>query len=251
MKLRVWSDVHLEFGMFNYTKLPEDKDTILLLAGDIHTGINAVQFVSDCCVQFKEVVYIHGNHEYYHNDILSICDFWKEIELHTQNFHFLNNEAIVIDDLRIIGGTMWTNIDKGNPLACQALPGMMNDFNYIRHNSKTFSVTKWLELNNEFEVFLTNELLKGFAGKTLVMTHHAPCYLSIAKKYAGDIMNHGFYSDMSEHMLNDNAPNFWIHGHVHNSFDYVIGDTRVVCNPRGYHPRELNPQFNPLLTIEV
>ena len=43
----------------------------------------------------------------------------------------------------------------------------------------------------------------------------------------------------------------WIHGHTHESFDYEIGKTRVICNPRGYAPIEINKEFKPDFNVEV
>ena len=49
----------------------------------------------------------------------------------------------------------------------------------------------------------------------------------------------------------EHQPRLWIHGHTHESFDYEIGKTRVVCNPRGYASTEENKEFRPDYTLVV
>ena len=77
------------------------------------------------------------------------------------------------------------------------------------------------------------------------------CRQSIDKSRYGDVpLNFCYYTELTEFIL-DRAPALWLHGHVHSSFDYMIGDTRVVCNPRGYVGNEVNPNFDPELVVEV
>ena len=45
----------------------------------------------------------------------------------------------------------------------------------------------------------------------------------------------------------------WIHGHMHDSFDYNVNGTRVVCNPRGYVRDGINEnaRFDADLVVDV
>jgi len=251
MKIRILSDLHIEFGSFAYNEHPDDKESVLFLAGDIHTGIKALPFVKKMCNSFKYVIMIAGNHEFYQNEITDVISKWKNISTTIDNLYFLNNETVIIDGIRIIGGTMWTNLNNKNPLVGGIIYRAMNDFRIIKYKTSTLKIEDWLFLNNEFEIFIDQELSKEFNGKTIVMTHHSPCELSVSEKYKGQILNYGFFSDMTKHMFSDNSPSLWIHGHMHNNSDYTVGNTRVICNPKGYEKYELNPAFNSDLTIKV
>jgi len=99
---------------------------------------------------------------------------------------------------------------------------------------------------------VSERFAEPFDGKTVVVTHHAPSERSVAPKYAGQILNHAYFSHMDD-MIEAAKPAIWVHGHVHSSFSYKIGETRVVCNPRGYPLREgpENPEFDPQMAVEV
>ena len=84
--------------------------------------------------------------------------------------------------------------------------------------------------------------------KVIVMTHHAPSYQSVAGQYRGDLLN-AAYANRLDALVE--KVDLWVHGHTHHSFDYRIGKGRVVCNPRGYYPRDLNKDFNPHLLVTV
>jgi hypothetical protein len=86
------------------------------------------------------------------------------------------------------------------------------------------------------------------ARATVIVTHHAPSPRSIDPRYTEDLTSAAFVA-RREQLVRETGAALWIHGHVHASFDYQIGRTRVVSNPRG-HPGE-NPSFRPGLAIEV
>jgi hypothetical protein len=86
--------------------------------------------------------------------------------------------------------------------------------------------------------------------KTVVVGHHAPSWKSIHPKYANQQMTNSAYaSNLEDVMLDNPHVALWTHGHVHHCWDYMIGDTRVICNPHGY-PNE-NPDFDPNLLIDL
>ena len=64
-------------------------------------------------------------------------------------------------------------------------------------------------------------------------------------------MNGGYCSDLSETILDNENIKYWVHGHVHDDFDYTIGETRVACNPRGYAKYEQRVHTFALKTLEV
>lgn len=74
-----------------------------------------------------------------------------------------------------------------------------------------------------------------FDQKFVVCGHHSPSKKSTHPRYTQEtIMNGGYSSDLSEFILDHPQIKLWTHGHTHHVFDYMIGDTRIVCNPRGY-----------------
>ncbi len=99
--------------------------------------------------------------------------------------------------------------------------------------------------------WLEQELATGDPACTVVVTHHAPHPNSIPARCRGDTPSPAFVSNL-ERLMGKAAQ--WVHGHVHDSFDYDMNGTRVLCNPRGYARRGggmENEEFNPALIVEV
>ena len=246
MKFRVMSDIHLEFGTFIPSYEKDEENTTLLLAGDIGTwgkkGRVLTKFLEQLCKRFEYVFMIPGNHEYYGTSIERIHRKLAELQEMEEfdNFYFLQNTYNIIDNKYLVyGATMWTDFDKGSPFTMSQAQERMNDFRYIRfgENYRKFYPNDALSLHLTY-VRRLKEILEAEEFEDLtkvVMTHHAPCHLSIAQKFMGDELNGAYYTDLSELIL-DTKPALWVHGHVHNSSDYELGETRVVCNPRGYAP---------------
>ena len=93
-----------------------------------------------------------------------------------------------------------------------------------------------------------DSVLKADPIKTVVVTHHLPHARSIPPRFEGDLLNAAYASDLSA-VIASGRPALWVHGHTHDSCDYMVGDTRVVANPRGYDDE--NVRFDPALTLRV
>jgi 3',5'-cyclic AMP phosphodiesterase CpdA len=121
------------------------------------------------------------------------------------------------------------------------------------HGPRRFTPDDALALHRHARAWLAAEIVKPFAGKTIVVTHHAPHRASLAARFANDLASAGFISDLSE--LVGEPVSLWIHGHTHTSFDYVANGARIVCNPRGYPDRRSgrleNPQFDWCKVVDV
>ena len=252
------SDLHLE-GAPNYRPEPveNEKEITLILAGDICEikRLNIlIPFLTDVAARFKNVIYVPGNHEYYDGHMYnSVAKLLTAVEGKMTNFHLLNNRFVNIDGVNFIGSTMWTDFNRGNPMAMWDVARGLNDYRYIRMgNYSKITSGKILSEHLVAKKFLEESLYLLNGQKNVVVTHHAPSTLSISPAYINDPLNPGYVSDLSD-LIDQYKPLIWCHGHVHTSHDYMLYDTRVLCNPRGYEsPRHgaENPEYA-LTVIEV
>ena len=164
----------------------------------------------------------------------------QKISKRCDNFHWLDNSSVKIDGQRFIGATMWVPDGPGN----WAWEGHMTDFKVIE------GLKKWVyKENDQSQMYFTNNIQEG----DVVVTHHLPCTLSIAEQFKTSELNRFFVCDMSGVIL-DKKPALWFHGHTHESCDYVVGDTRIICNPYGYENEGfgmLNFKFDPERVVGV
>lgn len=258
MKIHSMSDLHLEHqgGKWrDYAGAPEGTD-VVVLAGDTHPGVLGLLWAAET---FKnlDIVCVAGNHEFYSHRRLERHYEKMAAKAEELGINFLQNESVVIDSVRFVGGTLWTdfNLWGNQPEAMlQApLPGMMNDYKQISQGklktTKLRPQTVLAEHKKTME-FLMDELGTDHDGPTVVVTHHAPSERSCLPEYRGDSDN-VFYATALDRFVEMYAPALWLHGHIHQSRDYMIGETRVVCNPRGYYPLAINPNFDVNLLLEV
>lgn len=263
MKFITFSDTHDSVDFIN--NVTGNKDAILLLPGDIgevrrfNKYRNMIEVLSS---KFKEVLLVPGNHEYYRSNITKTHRVLKELDEEISNFHFLQNDFRIFDDVLILGGTLWTDYDNGNPLTkLQARLGM-NDYKCIRHGD---TLTYWHHRITPEEIEFFHYETKTFLQKcldkqrevcqntkTVIMTHHAPSFKSVDPLYRDDNLN-GCYCSNMDYFVDSLGADVWVHGHIHASHDYMIGDTRVICNPRGYTfgVQHENRAFNSTMTFEV
>ena len=255
MKIREMSDLHLEFGGL---KLDKNEADVLVLAGDIGVSRSAGLWALTQAQKFQiPVVMVAGNHEFYKgwdgHDMEQVYADLRAIGNGDDGFYFLQNETVEIDNVRFIGATLWTDfnlygrpeIDMGNAQV------RMNDYSRITLRP----MTKWmpydaLQSHMISRVFLADEFAKNYNGKTVVVTHHGVSQKSIHDKYVGDDLNASYVSNLDEFVSNSKA-SIWFHGHIHYSFDYMLGNTRVFTNPRGYKNVEENILFNPNVIVEI
>lgn len=254
MRIKQMSDLHLEFDPDFYPK-NEEKADILMLNGDIcmasyfersimspHylTVLEFLNFFEFCSREYENVLYIPGNHEYYRGQIDKI-DYVIRYNLSGfSNIHFLQNSSWTKDGITFLGGTLWTDMNNNDPIVENVLKNGMNDFRLI--DWKDFAGRGWKRFTPYDASVLHRNTLKYFdeasAGldNVVIMSHHAPSFKSVHPKYHKDIhLNHGYYSDLEQFILDHPQIKLWTHGHMHDCFDYNIGTTRVVCNPKGYH----------------
>lgn len=256
MRLHILSDLHLEICP-NIDGLSLDTQSdVVVLAGDIHRGMRGVKWATEH-FRDKPVIYVPGNHEFYGQR--SIAHTIKALReaAKTTNVYVLDDDDVVIDGVRFLGSTLWSdfNLFGGNERAITARREaalFLNDFKAIGQ----FKLREWDERHARSRMFLHERLSTKHDGPTVVVSHHAPHVGSIHPCYADDPLTPAFVSHLPELVK---KTNLWIHGHVHNTFVYEPADcpgTQVVCNPRGYAPRDKpwqieNPVFSPNLVLEV
>ncbi len=248
MRAQIISDIHLEFGNREFDFSGCD---LLILAGDIHLGTKGLEWILGK-VKNIPVLYILGNHEYYRNTYPGLIHQLKE-KASGSNIHILENESVVIEGVSFHCMTLWTDFGLfGNPqLAGFECQQKMNDYYLIRRDpsySKLRSIDTHT-IHNESKKWLEKSLAESNTKTNVVVSHHAPSIRSIALRYKDDLLSAAFASNMEDLILRY-QPNLWVHGHVHDAFDYMIGNTRVVCNPLGY-PHENPENYKENLIIEI
>ena len=253
MKIHIISDLHLEFAKFHPHSASNEAD-VIVLPGDIGKGIQGVNWAREQWPD-KEIIYVCGNHEFYGLEINGTHAQIKQAGI-DKNVHVLDNDEIIIDGVRFLGCPIWTDFKLfGDALQKECmLQGEkgLNDFRLIAMGERKFRVQDSIDLHNESVKWLEMKLKReSFDGATVVVTHHLPSTNSVVARYKLDLLSACFASNL-DHLLGFSE--LWIHGHTHDSLDYVQEGTRVVCNPRGYtrYDKECeNSEFNPRLIIEL
>jgi len=286
MRIKLVSDLHLEFSDCFINN--DDNCDVLILGGDIcvaqdlhdhpepnntadqaaianGTGLGRRQqsaqryrdFFKRCSFQFPHVIYVMGNHEFYHGKFYAGIDYMREEFAKYPNVYMLEGDTKIIDDVVFVGGTLWTNMNKRDPLTMHAIEGMMNDFRIIRNDKRNYAAMSALDVairHDKTLGYIKLMVQEHKDKKCVVVGHHSPSFQSVHPTYAHEtLMNGGYHSDLSEFILDHPQIKLWTHGHTHHPFDYVIGETRVVCNPRGYENDGYSEDtgWNPNIVLEV
>lgn len=242
--LRIASDLHLEWRREEYSSekiLPYDeRDTssFLILAGDIGSGKPLKKFLEEVSHRFERTIYIPGNHEYYGSqgyDKANSAMIKAFAEIPTLDFAIGETRFALWGDFTYIFTTMWTDCDKGDPLAIQAIQQGMSDFRAIPNFSATKTIRLHEKAKKEIESFL--KLSESIGKKSIVITHHMPSHALIRPKYkqpGWDEINGGFAAHCDDLIGNSWSPALWIFGHTHDKINETLGNTLFVSNPRGY-----------------
>jgi predicted phosphodiesterase len=282
MKVALVSDLHLEFAPLELTNT--DGAQVLILAGDIMVAQDLHDFASDdvnpgwgdsvpiraqkaqmyrdflkrCSEQFEHVLYVAGNHEFYNGKWDQTLTLLRQECEKFHNVHFMENDVFTLDDVTFVGGTLWTDMNGGDPLTKQVVAESMNDYRIIRVESRYYGRLRPDDAINRHIKTLQciRETVDGDSTKKyFVVGHMAPSKLSTHPRYADDVQINGAYSsDLSEFILDRPQIAAWVHGHTHHEFDYTIGSTRIVANPRGYvgyerSSQDLDPYYPKIIEI--
>jgi len=277
MKINVISDLHLEFS-----DLTLPGGDVLILSGDVmearkfkrnqYDPMNVLLphedahkrpdrhyrfIIEECSAKYREVIYVMGNHEHYG---FQFQKTWAHINSQLpDNVHLLERETLTIDDVTFVGCTLWTDMNREDQLTMYHMRSMMNDYKQITMFNEAKNIYHRLTPERTVEEFYKSRdyiklVVEGKPDqKFVVVTHHSPCKASTHPRYIHDtLMNGAYSSDLSEFILDHPQIRVWTHGHTHDPFDYQVGETRVICNPRGYKGYEQRAEdFDPTYGFEI
>jgi predicted phosphodiesterase len=244
MKIKIISDIHTEFhrdrGIKFCKELSTDDTDVLVVAGDFGTIDTLYVSLKVLCERFPHVVYVTGNHEYYGSTREVVHRSLKKLSKRFSSFHWLRNDSVEIDGQRFVGSTLWFPSSHD----AWSQEDRINDFRLID------GFGDWVyKANEKAQNYLNQNIEEG----DVVVTHYLPSWISVAPQYKDDKFNCYFVCDMLQTIL-DAKPSLWFHGHTHESCDYKVDKTRVVCNPYGYSHAGgglRNRAFNRSLIVEV
>ncbi|KRQ10165.1 metallophosphoesterase [Bradyrhizobium manausense] len=289
MRLHIVSDGHADIEYNDWTPPALDPDVVVICAGDMLAPATLALPWMRKHYPDSRIIYVPGNHDYYSfwnrkKPDAGTKTSWEEqkerapIIASMLGIHFLDDAEVAIDGVRILGGTLWTDFSCRPPYldfrsAARTAERSMNDYKAIKtgrgRSRDRINVGRTIDAHRATVNFLERKLCETFDGDTIVVTHHPAtpnslldwnperptafrdldfCYASatLDRLFSGEGLGGSFV-----------PPSIWVHGHVHKSRDYVIENTRVIANPRGYPllrapkaPRE-NPDFDPRFVIEL
>jgi hypothetical protein len=256
--IQPYSDLHNEFSVFDPPESDKDSRTIVVLAGDIDLHDRAINWISHFKNRFWGWIYVPGNHERWGSYIdEAVHDIQlRVIKKRLKNVWVLDNDKIYIPVvggvLRVLGCTLWTDYDRGDPMTIAGAVHESRDYREIKHNGGQRRITPLdLSVRHQDSLdWLTQELSVPYRGPTFVVTHHAPTVKSFKDKRNHRIISGCYHSNL-EFLLRDHPVDLWVHGHIHDYADYHIHRTRIICNPRGYFGEEINDDFMPVLRIPI
>lgn len=282
MKINVISDLHLEFSDL---VLPGGE--VLILSGDVceakhvkaEYDVNNIlnegnpdtgnykrsdrwtRFFQEECTKYEKVFYVVGNHEHYGYTFHKTVPHLKDMM--PTNVTVLEKECMEYNGVLFLGATLWTDMNNFDQLTLYHMKSMMNDYRQITMLNEAKSVyhrlipeyttTEHVKTKELFKFYLEENRRRETPLPVVVLTHHAPSKLSTHPHYANDtIMNGAYSSDLSEFILDNPEIRLWTHGHTHHTFEYKIGDTTIMCNPRGYVGYESRAQeFDPTYGFDI
>ena len=253
MKIRVLSDLHMEFTRYKPAHLESVGEDLVVLAGDVGIGTEGIEWAK-AAFAGRRVIYVLGNHEFYEHD-------WNNLLVNARkaaqgsNVVFLENDFVDVGGLRILGCTLWTDFkargakhfEKSSELARRA----MNDYLAIRNTAlKRMAILpsdtvqrcedsyRWLRAN-----------IEGANRPLLVVTHHAPTMYGLNPRFLHNPLNPAFHNAFDQLLVPPVVA--WIYGHNHYSFDQEVQGVRLLSNQRGYPNEKMNFDWNACWSIDL
>lgn len=281
----VMSDLHLEFEkkanlawLESLAPLPDSAlYDVIILAGDIAFAgmrLNAYEQLFYYFEQLnkldKPILFVPGNHEFYHSDNFDNLSERLNEKLAEKinsakysNIQVLSRSNFVYQGITFIGATLWTDFDKHNKEKMDKAISLkwnekeqqeevkgMAEYKHVG-SSDGYLITpeSVYQEHNDDLAYIQQQLEVNDPKKCVVISHHSPSNKKLGLQWHKSLP-FAYSSELDEDILNY-QPIAWVHGHIHNSLDYHIGNTRIICNPRGYLTKQMNADFNPNLIVEL
>jgi predicted phosphodiesterase len=248
---RLVSDLHFKDSehRFNPPELDDDWRTILLVAGDLGHKDRAIEWFHEMSQRFAHVVVVLGNHDFYnydqydnyskefgseHDTFSEKWHYWQQQLAALEHVHLLENEVIELNDVRIIGATLWSDF-LDDPFIMRTAQLNMADYRLILDDETKEPISpRVMQTKHRNSVCFIEQALKETAMPSVVITHHAPTWQSItSQNYLEDELTHAYNSNLDE-LIKRSSASLWVYGHTHNAHQVMIGDTMVMTNPYGF-----------------
>ena len=247
MKIQIASDLHLENWHLDlpqpvYQFEPDRRRDLLILAGDITTGSRqwGMPFIRRE-LGISPVIFVPGNHEYYHATKQDVDSFWRSYADAHPGFHYLNDETVEIGGLTFYGAE-WCSDFWGDPM----------HYHYERDIADFWLTRDWSTTRHVEEFRRVTDNMASLAGKVdVVITHFPPTLEAIDQALYKDSALNPYFINDCDWLVRCLKPALWVSGHTHSPFDYRVGDTRVVINPCGYKEETPLSGFSVMKTVEV
>lgn len=269
LKIYFGSDLHLEFEKGDVSKLELPVGDVLVLAGDIFMPWSKdkranqlyQEFFGRCSANFSHVILIAGNHDYWRGEFLSTHRQIVQLTERFGNIHVLNNSAYQVGDVVFWGSTFWTDCRKGDPQVMWDVQRNMNDYNETVYSNPTHPDYRKIKLlaehtvcenkhaRQQLEEFMS--VVRSRSVTPIIVTHHAPTWSSVAREHRRSDLSYGYANTGLEEFMESFPDSVWIHGHMHDDFDYMVGKCRVLCNPRGYYGYESKSVYFKFKQLEL
>ena len=267
MRLRILSDLHIrDHGPPDLPRRasPLSADAILI-AGDVHRGTKSIEWMRAAFPE-RPVAFVAGNHEYYDGYLDAMLPTLRRTAddpsakttagRRPKGAYLLERDQIIIGDLRILGCTFWTDFglfEGQRSSAIRACRANVDDFRRIhllraRRPLRPRDIARFHQTSVRWLRRKLAETPPAGVRTTVVLTHHAPSPRSVDPRYANSLTSAAFVA-RRERLVEASGAALWVHGHVHASFDYSLGGTRVLSNPRGHGDE--NPDFWARLVVDV
>lgn len=233
-QFQIVSDLHIEYQNDEVpdplTLITPSAD-ILILAGDIGSFYKYDQlkkFLVRLCPYFKVVVYVPGNHEYYkqtgyyHQKMNVLLRHFIQIEKSINNLYILNKASVRVNDVCIVGCTLWSNPLVNIPKFIVRVQDMNTQIYKQKHETELLYITKMIKYCQDKKL------------KLIVVTHHCPTFSVITSDKKKSDKYVSLYASHLDHLLTQEQVHTWICGHIHINFDLITtGGTHLVGNQKG------------------
>lgn len=274
MRLRVLSDLHFEFHRDEGAEFVRGQDwrgvDLLVLAGDISK--QRLGFDKTLAMFRKQfncpIVYVPGNHEYHESDLEPVRRALRAAVTKLRGVYVLDHDVLEVstgpggEKRRIVGTTLWygktpapkdpfllsTDEEWGRGIIRSVDEKGVTERPYADFEAIPRLPDWFDDEHKRAKKFLEDNVREG----DIVVTHFLPTRHSTPEQFKTALNNCWFVADEMESFIEERRPALWIHGHTHTSCDYVLGATRVVCNPLGYLTEgEFNAAFQDNFNVDV